>query len=123
MAIELPPSLARSPAAQELATRLERTQVAARESRTEARMAQSPMASFGWTQAGVVASAGLAAYAGDRYEPAAFVAALGTVMFGAYTRRPWLISVGNGIAAPLVFDRAYQMFTREPEATPAAAAA
>lgn len=54
----------------------------------------------------------------------AFAAALGTVMFGAYTRRPWLMSIGNGIAAPLVFDRAYAMFTRAPaEPAPTSAAA
>jgi uncharacterized protein (DUF2062 family) len=115
--IALPRNVANLPSVQGVLDTLSKTRRRAAALREEAKYAVSPMVATASIQAGAAANGAIHAFAGAWTPQAVLAAGLGAVLAGSLMESPEAVLFGNGVLAPAVSMKSFELFTRSKPAT------
>lgn len=115
-AIALPRNVANLPSVQGVLDNLSRTRKRNAALREEAKNAVSPMIATVSIQAGAAANGAIHAFAGSWTPQAVLAAGVGAVLAGTFMESPEAVLFGNGVLAPTVAAKSFELFTRRPAA-------
>jgi len=111
-AIDLPRNVAHLPSVQRVVETLNRTKASNRSLREQAKDAVSPMVATCAIQAGATANGAIHAFAGTWTPQTLLAAGIGAVVAGTLMESPEAVLFGNGVLAPVVAQKSFELFSR-----------
>jgi hypothetical protein len=112
-ALALPRNVAHLPAVQRVVDTLNRTRARNADLRDQAKQSVSPMVATVAIQGGAAAHGAIHAFAGQWTPQVLLAAGVGAVVAGTLMESPEAVLFGNGVLAPLVATKSFELFSRQ----------